>query len=161
MAGGDIVQVYDGTHGWISDGRATREVPPEAIRELEAGFRRDTLTLLVAAANGSVRPRLLPDNRDDSGKLYHLLELSALTLEPIVLWVDPETHLIARQIYLAGGQGQPIIEERFGEYQAIDGVQIAFAATVRTSGQPVLERRVIAIKINQPLDPKLFTRPFS
>ncbi len=161
IPGGTIVQIYDGAHGWIREGNTTRDVPPQMIRELEAGFRRDTVILLLAAHDGSVQPRVLPDTKDETGKLYHALELSALTLEPIVLYVDPETSLIARQTYVAGGPGQPLIDEMFDDYRVVDGVRIAFTARVRSSGQPMLERRVSEIKINPALDPKLFTRPSS
>ena len=161
LPGATIVQAYDGTRGWVQDGATTHDVPQQAIRELETGFKRDTVVLLLAAHDASMRSRLLPDSKDDSGKVYHALELSALTLEPIVLYIDPETNLIARQTYVAGGPGQPLIEELFADYRIVDGVQIAFTARVRSGGQPVLERRVNDIKINSPLDTKLFTRPAS
>ena len=61
---------------------------------------------------------MLPDIKDrDSGKLYHALELSSPGFEPIVLYVDPDSALIAKQTYVAGGPGQPIIEERFSDYR--------------------------------------------
>ncbi len=161
IPGASIVQVYDGTRGWIQEGNTTHEVPPEAIRELEAGFRRDTVLLLLAAYDGKLHSRLLPDVKDEAGKPQRVLELSGLTLDPVVLFVDPDTHLIARQTYVAGGPGQPLIEEVFADYQVVDGVQIAFKARVRPSGQPALERRVTDIRINSPLEARLFTRPGS
>ena len=78
-----------------------------------------------------------------------------------MLYVDPETSLIAKQTYVAGGPGQPLVEELFSDYRPIDGVQIAFTASVRRGGQPMLERRVTDITINAPLDPALFKRPAS
>jgi len=161
LAGASIVQVYDGTRGWIREGSATHDVPPEAIRELEAGFRRDTVLLLLAAYDGTLHPRVLPDAKDEAGKPQRVLELSGLTLDPVVLFVDRDTNLIVRQTYVAGGPGQPLIEETFGDYQIVDGVQIAFRARVRPSGQPALERRVTDIRINPPLEARLFTRPGS
>jgi len=161
MPGGPIIQVYDGTRGWIREGNTTRDVSLQVGREIEAGFRRDTVVLLLAAHDGSLRPRRLPDVTDSSGKILHALELSSLTLEPIVLYADSETNLIAKQVYVAGGPGQPLVEELFGDYKVVDGIQIAFTARVRSGGQPVLDRRVGDITINPPLDPKLFARPSS
>ena len=83
----------------------------------------------------TVRSRLLPDVKDETGTLHRALELSALDLDPIVLHIDPATHLIAKQIYVAGGPGQPLVEELFSDYRPVDGVQIAFLAKVRRGGR--------------------------
>ncbi len=77
----------------------------------------------------------------------------------MVLYIDPATHLIAKQTYVAGGPGNPLIEELFADYRPVDGVQIAFSATVRRGGHTVLERRVVELRINDGLDQALFKRP--
>jgi zinc protease len=154
-----IVQVYDGERAWVRNPDGVFDVPAPRLKDMQTGLKRDTIALLLAAASGEMRARILPDVKDDAGKVYQALELSDATLDPMVLYVDPATALIAKQSYVAGAPGQPIIEERFGEYRPIDGIQIAFNASVRRGGQPLLERRVLDIKINTPIDPALFKRP--
>jgi hypothetical protein len=117
------------------------------------------ISLLLAAERGALRARLLPDVKNDDGTRHHMLEVSATDLDPVVLYVNPDTGLISKQTYVAGGAGRPLIEEVFSDYRPVDGVQIAYAATIRRGGQPVLERRVTDIKINARLDPALFKRP--
>ena len=156
-----IVQVYDGARAWVKDSRGTHDVPERMARELDASFTRDVLALLLAAHDGSVRPRLLPDIKDEAGMVYHALECSAPSLEPTVLYVDPATNLIAKQTYVARATSQPLVEELYSDYRTISGVQVAFTARVRQAGQTVLERHVTDIKINAPLDPALFKRPAS
>ena len=157
--GGTIVQVYDGARAWVKDPRGTWDVPDRMARELDSSFARDIIALLVAAEDGRVRSRILPDFKGNDGKLYRALEFSSPTLEPTVLYIDPSTNLIARQTYVAGGQGQPVVEETFSDYREVGGVQIAFTASVRQAGRLVAERRVTAIKLNAPIDPALFKRP--
>jgi zinc protease len=154
-----LLQVFDGTRGWVFDGRVTSDVPEPALREIRAGFTRDTIMLLLAAHDGAVRARLLPDVKDEDGVQFHALELSSRTLDPVIMYVDRQTNLIAKQTYLGTGPGRPLVEELFTDYRPVDGVQIAFTARVRSGGQPVLDRRVTAIHINQPLEATLFTRP--
>ena len=157
---GTQVQVYDGRRAWVRDPMGVHDVEPRMVRELEAGLKRDAVALLVAAEHGDLRVRVLPDVKDpDSGKLSHALELSSSTLDPIVLYVEPESALIVKQTYVAGGPGQPLIEERFGDYRLVDGVQVPFTATVTRGGQKILERRLTDIRFNTPLDPTLFRRP--
>ena len=156
-----VVRVFDGKRGWVKDPRGVFDVPDAMIRELELGFRRDTVSALLAAHDGTVRSRLLPDVKDETGKLHHALELSAIDLDPIVLHIDPDTHLVARQTYVVGGPGQPLVEELFSDYRPVDSIQIAFLARVRRGGQFILERRITDIRINAPLDSALFKRPAS
>jgi zinc protease len=156
-----IVQVFDGTRAWVKDPGGVHEVPERMIRELKSGLRRDTIAVLLAAVDGRVRVRALPDVKDETGKLHHAIELSGTDLDPMVMYVDPDTTLIAKQTYVAGGVGQPLIEEVFSDYQTIDGLQVAFTARLRVGGRQVLERRVTKVAVNTPLSPSLFTRPAS
>src|SRR6188474_75400 len=75
-----VVQVYDGSRGWVKDPNGVHDVPEQMVRDLEAGFRRDTVAALLAARDGSVRARILPDVKDDGGRVHHALELAAPTL---------------------------------------------------------------------------------
>ena len=156
-----VVQVYDGAKAWVKDPNGTHDVPEPMIRELQASFERDTIALLLAARDGKVRTRLLPDAKPSGsdGKAYRALECSGAALDPMILYIDPVTHLVARQSYVPGGAGQPLVEEIFSDYRPVDGVQIAFSAEIRRGGETILQRRVTTIRLNEPLGPTLFKRP--
>ena len=159
LPGTTLVQAYDGERGWTQDDRGVRDVPERGLDEIRASLRRDTFTLLLGAYDGRVRARALPDVKGDNGVRYHAVELSDVRLEPIVLYISPDTHLIAKQAYVVGGVGRPLIEETFDEYRAIDGVQIAFRTAVYRGGVLMVERRVSEIRLNAPVEPSRFTRP--
>lgn len=158
---GSVVQVFDGQHAWIKDPTGVHEVPDRAIQDLVGGLKRDTVAALLAALDGKVRARLLPDTKDDSGRRYRALELSGNGLDPMMLYVDPNTGLVAKQTYVAGGLGGALIEESFGDYKPVDGVHVAFSASVRRGGVTLIERKVRELRINSPLDASLFARPSS
>ena len=158
---GAQVQVYDGEHGWVSDEAGLHEVRGAAIRGMQDGLRRNTVAALLAAERGDLRVRILPDVADDAGRLHQALEVSSPTMDPLVFYVDPLTGLIARQTFLAGGPGQPLVEEIFSDYRPVSGVQVAFAAELRRNGQSLLQRRVTALTINPSIDSALFKRPAS
>jgi zinc protease len=153
------VQVYDGRRAWVRDSRGLHDVPEHAIRAIELTLRRDVISALLAAHDGSLRARLLPDVKDEAGSLHHALELSGADVDPFVLYIDPATHLVAKQTYVVGGPGQPLIEEMSSDYRLVDGVQVAFGATVRQGGRRLVDRHVTEFKINAPVDPSLFKRP--
>jgi zinc protease len=158
---GDTVQAFDGSHAWVKDPNGTHDVPPPAVRDLEANLRRDTVAALLAAADGHLTARQLLDARDENGAWRFTLELSAPDLDPTILYIDPETHLVMKQSYVAGGRGSPLVEEVFSDYRPVDGVQVAFRTTVRVRGESVLDRHVTAFSINAPISPALFKRPAS
>ena len=159
IRGTEVVQVYDGTRAWVRDPNGTHDVPERGVRDFQNGLRRDTINVLLAALDGRVRVRRLPDVKDDAGVVRPALEFSGADLEPMVMYVDPATGLVSKQTYVAGGMGQPLVEENFTDYREVNGVQITYAATVRVGGQPALERTVTDVKVGGPLDPSLFKRP--
>ena len=130
----------------------------QMAREARASMRRDVISLLLAAKDGTVTPRLLPDVLGADGRLTNTLELSAPDLNPIVFSVDPWTALIRKQTFIADGPGRPLVEEQFSDYRPVDGIQIPFHG-MRKVGALSVERQAIEVKINAPIDPALFTRP--
>jgi len=159
MRGSEMVQVYDGTRAWVRDPKGVHDVPERMLADFRNGLRRDTIGVLLAALDGAVRVRRLPDVTDASGGRQQALEFSAADLDPTVLYVDPGTSLVVRQTYVAGGMGRPLVEERFTDYRDVDGVQINFAAAIHVGGEPVLERTVMTARVGGALEPALFKRP--
>ena len=100
-----IVQVYDGSRAWVKDPAGVHDVPEQGLAEVRLGLRRDTIAALLAAYDGALRARLLPDIKDEAGRIHRALELTGKDLDPMVLYVDPETFRITRQTYVAGGPG--------------------------------------------------------
>jgi hypothetical protein len=143
----------------MRDPSGVRDVPDRAVDELRSSLRRDTIALLLAAHEGRVRIRVLPDLKGEDGVRYHALEVSDVRLEPMVFYVHRDTALIVKQAYAVGGVGRSLIEETFGDYRAVDGVQVAFRASVHRGGVLMVERRVREIRINAPIDAARFTRP--
>jgi zinc protease len=158
MPTGMNVQTFDGTSVWAKDGGGVHELPEVVVRDARATLRRDPVTLLLSAVDGSLTARLLPDVKDANGKIHHALELSATDFNPVVVLVDPETSQINKITYVADTPGRPIVEDEFADYRPIDGLQIAFQAWRRTGAQAI-ERRITDVKINPPLDAALFRRP--
>ncbi len=156
---GMIVQAYDGNQAWMKDPRGLRDAP-ELVREARASLRRDTIALLLAAKDGQLTPRLLPDVKDAAGRVDHALELSGKDLNPVILYLDPATSLLHKQVYTSDAPGRPLVEEQFSDYREIDGIQVPFTAARRLGPQTV-ERRATEIRINVPIDAGQFKRPTS
>jgi zinc protease len=158
LSAGVNVQTYDGEKVWARDQRGVHELPDVVVRDARTTLRRDPIPLLIAANDGMLTARLLPDVKDPSGHVNHALELSAADFSPVVIQLDPESSQIVRLTFVADTPGRPVIEDEFSDYRPVDGVQIAFRAA-RRSGSQAIERQITDVKINTRLDPALFKRP--
>ncbi len=156
--GGVNLQVFDGRQLWVKDARAVREVPETVARDVNATLRRDPVAMLVAAVDGKLRARALPDVKESTGRIDHALELSAADFNPVVLLIDAETSRINKLTFVSDAPGRPIVEEEFSDYRAIDGVQFAFSGA-RKNGAQSIERRITDLRLNVPVDAALFKRP--
>jgi hypothetical protein len=160
VAGGANVQAFDGEQVWVRDQRGVRSQPEAVARQVRTSLRRDVVALLLAAKSGALTPRILPDVKNESGHLDHVLEVSAPDLNPILLYIDPESSLIDKLAFVDDAPSRPLVEERFADYRTVDGIQIPFQGSRKIGSQSV-ERRTSDVKINTPLDPSLFKRPTS
>jgi zinc protease len=154
---GLLISAFDGSTAWTRDPQGTRDAPEPMAVEARSNLQRDVIRLLLGAEDGSLRVRTLQDTRNEQGQNVRTLELSTNTSSPIVLSIDAETMRVTKQAYAAGPGGQALVEERFSDYRAVDGVQMPFSAE-RHVGPISVKRRVLDIQINRPLEPSLFKR---
>ena len=159
VAGAQIVQVYNAGAAWVRDPGGVHDVPPEMRDEFGASVRRDTIPVLIAAAEGTLALRLLPDEGAD-GRVLQVLEISGPQLPAVRMFIDNQD-LIARQSFSAAGpEGKPVqADEVFSDYRRVDGVQVPFRADVRRGGQVILSRTLTQVSLNTPIDDVLFARP--
>jgi hypothetical protein len=170
VAGNMNVQASDGTEVWVKDPRGVRTQPDSVARQVRLSLRRDVVALLLAAKAGTLTPRALPDVKSPlvvdlnglvaSGKMDHVLELSAPDLGPILLYINPETSLIDKLTFVDEAPGKPLVEESFSDYRDVDGVKIPFHG-IRQIGTQSVERYTSSVEVNRAIDPSLFKRPTS
>ena len=67
--GAQVVQVYNAGTAWVRDPAGVHDVPPEMRDEFAASVRRDTIPVLIAAAEGKLALRLLPDEGADGRRV--------------------------------------------------------------------------------------------
>ena len=159
VAGAQVVQVYNAGSAWVRDPAGIHDVPPEMRDEFGASVRRDTIPVLIGAAEGKLSLRLLPDE-GAAGRVFKVLELSGPQLPAMRMYIDSQ-NLIARQSFSTPGpEGKPVqADEVFSDYRSVNGVQVPFRADVRRGSQVILSRTLTNVALNTPVDDALFARP--
>jgi hypothetical protein len=153
------VQVFNGGNAWARDPAGVHDAPPGMRDDFAASVRRDMIPLLVAAAEGKLTVRLLPDE-GTGGQVLKVLEISGTGLPPVKLYVDSQSLVVRQSFQTPAPDGKRIqAEEIFSDYRAVDGVQVPFRADVRRNGTLILSRTLTNVTFNSPLDDTLFVRP--
>lgn len=159
VQGADVVQVFNGGNAWARDPAGVHDAPPGMREDFAASVRRDMIPLLVAAAEGKLTVRLLPDE-GTGGQVLKVLEVSGAGLPPVKLYVDSESLVVRQSFQTPAPDGKRVqAEEVFSDYRAVDGVQVPFRADVRRNGTLILSRTLTNVTFNSPLDDTLFVRP--
>ena len=161
MLGTDqVVQIYNAGRAWQKDPAGVREAPPAMRLEFEASVRRDTIPLLIGAAEGRYIAKMRRQEKARDGRMLRALEISGIDLRSVTLFID-EQNLIAGQSFSnPGPDGRPVVtEEVFSDYRTIDGVKVPFEAQLLQNGQPVLKRTITKVTINEPVPDTLFNKP--
>ena len=167
IQGDEVIQIYNAGEAWEKSPDGVREMPAPVRVEMTASVRRDTIPLLIAASEGGLSLRVLPESPGADGRRLRGLEISGVGLEPVQLHVD-EQMLIVRQVFWTagppargGGAPRPVrAEEVFSDYRTVNGVRVPFQAAVVRDGRTVVKRVLTRVTFNDPsVTPALFAMP--
>ena len=154
---GPLVQVFDRGVCWIRDARGVTELAEDAAESMRQNVVRDPIALLLALGDGRLAARRV-DDVAVGGRPMPALVVELRRSGPLTLVLDPDSGLIVRQRYPARVvQGE--IEETLSDYRDVQGLQVAFAVTVRHPSEPPMTRVLRRFDVNIPLDASVFARP--
>jgi hypothetical protein len=160
MFGGQTsIQAYNGGTAWVKDPAGVAAAPPAMRNDFAATVKRDTFPLLIAAAEGKMTVRQLPDEGVD-GTVLKVLEVSGNGLDPVRLYIDRDSRIVRQTYTTPGPDGQPSqADERFSDYRKVDGIDVPFKAAVLRDGRQILERTLTGVMFNTTIDDTIFQQP--
>jgi zinc protease len=154
---GRIVQVFNAGRAWIETPAGVIDADAASQADYAASAARDLIPLLVAAADGRVPVAELPDESID-GAPVHALKFGVNAGGPLIMLVDARTYDVRELRYpTEESPDAPQAVERFGDYRAVDGVRVAFHATVAREGVTI-DRVLSGVAFNTPLADALFIK---
>jgi zinc protease len=159
VAGADIVQIYNAGSAWLRDPSGVHDAPAPMRDDFAASVRRDTIPLLIAAAEEKLTTRLLPEESTD-GRVLKGIEIAGADLAPVKLYVDGQGLIVRQTILATGPDGRPVTsDELYSDYRRVEGLQVPFKADVRRDNRIILSRTITNLTLNSPLNDTLFARP--
>ena len=106
----EVLQVFNSGVAWVRDPTGVHDAPPPMRDDFASSVRRDTIPMLIAASEGRLSVKLLPEEGRD-GRVMRVIEVTGAQFSPVRLFIDQQG-LIARQAYsTAGPDGRPVAVE--------------------------------------------------
>ena len=159
FAGQQSVQAYNSGTAWVKDPAGVSAAPPAMRNDFAATVRRDTFPLLIAAGEGRLTVKPLPEEGRE-GTALKAVEVSGNGLDPVRLYIDKDYRIVRQTYTTPGPDGRPAqAEEQFSDYRKVDGIDVPYHAVVLRNGQKILERTLKSVTFNTPVDPTLFEQP--
>ena len=159
FAGQQNIQAYNSGVAWVKDPAGVSKAPPAMQSDFAATVRRDTFPLLIAAAEGRLTVRQLPEEGKD-GVTLKVLEISGEGLAAVRLYIDRDARIVRQTYMTPGPDGSPSrAEEVFSDYRKVSGIEVPFKASVLRDGRLILDRTLKSVTFNTTIDPTLFLQP--
>jgi outer membrane lipoprotein-sorting protein len=157
----DIVTVYDGEKGWVSNNGVTQEMDDRMTREVKEGVNLMRITRLIALKDK--RYQLSPlDEVKVNDRPAVGVKVSTKDYRDVKLYFDKETGLpvkIERQTVDAMS-GREFAEERIiTDYQEVEGIRVPKKVVVNRDGKKFVETEVVEAKLLDKLDAGTFAKP--
>jgi outer membrane lipoprotein-sorting protein len=156
---GEMQNGFDGTTPWISSAQGVMEMPADFAKEA----RRNTLLVggvgvLQEALSGKATASYVGP-KDFNGARTECVEWEGPSGK-VKLYFDAESKLLVGAQYRALGQQGAFEEERrWSDFKGVEGVQFATHVVTLRDGAPYSDITISDVKLNPPLEDKLFKKP--
>jgi hypothetical protein len=159
VMGNSMVQVVDGTSGWMvrpvmMQGTGEPEDMPEEALKQTVGQLNPFGTLVNYKTNGS-KVELVGKEKVDKKDVYHL-KVTTKEGQTVDEYLDATTYLVSKVKTMMNGQEGEIL---FSDYKEVNGVK--FPNTMEIVGGPMGALTFVTNKItvNAPVDEAIFKKP--
>jgi zinc protease len=160
LGGNSASQICDGKSAWVSYGTTVRDAT-ETLGEFERGISLfgGGWGMFQRTLAGEIAAQSIGDDEIDGKKTQGVL-VQGGQFEGVKLYFDSETHLLAAARYLsAGPNGASDNEQRWSDYQTVEGRQFAHSIVIFRDGVKLAETTVHDLTLNPKLDDSLFAKP--
>jgi len=160
LGSNSATQICDGKSAWVSYGTTVRDAT-ETLGEFERGIALfgGGWGMYQRALAGKVAAQSIGDDEID-GKKTQVVLVQGGQFTGLKLFFDSETHLLAAARYQSAGPNGPSDnEQRWSDYQSVDGRQFAHAIVIFRDGVKLAETTVHDLSLNPKLDESLFANP--
>ena len=158
--GAQVVQVYNAGSAWVRDPAGVHDAPPEMRDEFGASVRRDTIPVLIAAAEGRLALRLLPDEGAEGRVFEGARDQRAAAAGRAAVHRQPELHR-PPVVLDAGSRRQARCRQKkcFRTTAAWTASRCPSVPTCAAAASVILARTLTSVSLNTPVDDALFARP--
>ncbi len=136
---------WDGKVAWSQDYAGLVTIDAGASGRLQAVDQAYLATLRYLRPDAGGAMVIYAGTRDDGGKSYDVLAVTPPRGSEIDLWLDPRTHLIARETATIGTVSSTTT---LSAYRRVDGILYPFDSSTQLSNGNAFSERVNSLEVN-------------
>jgi len=158
VAEGTRIQVLNGNRSWKKLGQQISDLSDSEKREMQRGLFRDLINIFRNYESLNLSMEYFGEEKVGDRR-HHVLHLKNETGDFFNLYIDPDSHWVAKKTYQGtSAVGFARLEERYSDYRAVDGIKIPFHTVVRARGKKFIESQVTNAELNVELSEDFFLR---
>jgi len=165
MMGMDMVMGSDGTDQWMSSPAGVMDLPQQQRNQGPFNFmspNNEPFVDLETLRERGVVFEYIGLETTDQGPAHHLeatfpTELTGMEEELVVDWFFGADSGLPIQFQVAMPHGTMVMQML--DYRPVAGLQMPYRMEAELNSEPMMMLEVQDIRINEPLDPSIFSRP--
>lgn len=154
IQGNHMIEGFDGTVKWLSDGKNPSKTPEESAKT--AGDNADVIGSPLFNYREKGNTVELTGKEDSDGTPCYKFKVKLKSGNLATVYVDAKTFLTFKIVTKAGDLEA---ESKLGDYRRLDNVMIPFSNSIKINNQAIMRTQYDKAEINVPMDDSLFAFP--
>ena len=152
-----ITTVLDGESGWRQTPQGLMDLAGSDLEEARADELRSLFQIL---REWRTKEWQALEPREFGGVPCRVVHAPGAAVEEWLLYFDMETNLLRGMEYRGRGRQGPMhAVERFSDYRAVNGAQLAHATDVSHDGERAVELKITSITLDPAAEESIWARP--
>lgn len=159
--GQKIIQVFDGTNGWMinpmTGSMAPQDMPPVMIKQMKEQADMDGMLYNYKEKGSTLE---FAGKEEMEGTEVYKLKLTNKDGDITYFYIDTDSNILLKTTAKRSIQGNEIEGSTlYGNYQMVEGIAVPFSITSVASGQPGAEIILEKVEFNKEVPDSLFSKP--
>ncbi len=160
IPGGEMKQIFDGTHGWQAMGPNSQPFPETENINTRKEIARDIVVLFCTYAKSGLTPVYGGSGEENGSSVDYVHFVDDAGDDLVRLAIDAATHLpVGQRFFGSTPAGPGEIEVTFSDYQEVSGIKAPFSIKSTSNGATINESTVSKMLTNVEIPAEAFAKP--
>jgi hypothetical protein len=156
----EVIQVCEGSKGWVSDNGRVSEVSPQMLADYQDLVHVQRISALTPLLQDTSYQLTSLDNTKVQGKASVGVKVARKGRRDVKLYFDKDSGLLVKREYQFREMGNESLREEFlSDYKAVEGVQRPHKFLIQHDGKKYAEAELVEWKPLSKVEDREFAKP--